>query len=199
MELILDTQWRSKWGNVANAASSMEILSGFKENVSVTSEVLRVFVTYIWEWWLRGYGATAGRLVVWVQEGPWSTMFSRRNWAQEDGTATLGQHVPLYVHLFFLYILNLGALFETFASVFLCRTSVFLFSSLYSIIFSDNLSSHQWVGSHWQLPAAAALSVVAIHVLGKKGLCDREDTRINKDKRETGRGYNEDIFFYVTL
>ena len=73
--------WRFYW-----VAKKMWIVEVRVEGVSVGD---------ISEWWLRGCGEATGRLVVviWVQKGLWIIMFCRRNWAREEGTATLRQHV----------------------------------------------------------------------------------------------------------
>ena len=84
--LIMHTQWRSEWVNVGAAAYSLESLFGFRGIVKWG--ILGVSVGDISEWWLWGCGAAAGRLMVWVQEGSWSTMCSRcsrRSWGQEAG------------------------------------------------------------------------------------------------------------------
>ena len=79
----MDTQWRSEWVNVGAAACSLQSLFGFQGFVKWG--IGRVFVGDISEWWLWGGGAASGRLVVWVQEGSWSTICSRRSWGQEEG------------------------------------------------------------------------------------------------------------------
>ena len=55
MELILDTQWRSKCVNVCAAAISLEILLVFQKKLSMKSEGLRVCLWGIFESGCSGY------------------------------------------------------------------------------------------------------------------------------------------------
>ena len=82
-DLIMNIQWWSKLVNVGDAACSLRFYLVLRN--CECEKWWGVSVGDISEWWLRWCGAAAGRLVVWVQEGFWSTMCSRRSWTQEDG------------------------------------------------------------------------------------------------------------------